>query len=537
MNWRGPAIILATSTQSFPPARVAPLSPGFHSAQWGRWTRVLAPSFADCFFVAVLIWLFVCGASGWKGLLMDGDTGWHIRTGEYILANHAVPTHDLFSFSKPGAPWFAWEWLSDVIFGLLFRIGGLKAIVLFAGALIAVYATVLLRYAIWRGANALLAAAATFFAVGSASLHFLARPHLFTLLFLPACLWLVEADRRKNTRWIWALIPVTVIWTNLHGGFLVFLVLLALLVAGNALEAFLGRPRWPAVRRYSLLLLGCSAASFVNPLGIGLHFHIIEYLRADWIRNLVQEFQAPTFRSEGQFQYEVLLIAGVVVAGALIRRRSLPEAFWLLFLAHCSLTSVRHVPLYASIAAPLVASELSVWWKSIAAERAKSSIVRILHQLGEDIAPSFRWMSVWPVAVVAALMAINAPIQWPADFPSEAFPVAMVHQNQALLESGRLLAPDQWGDYLIYSNYPKQRVFVDGRSDFYGESLGKEYLHLLQGAYDWRTILKRYGFDRALLPVDWPLTAILKLDPAWHVVKDDGKAILFLRLGHESVPN
>ena len=76
---------------------------------------LLTPSLSDCFFVAIMMWLFVCGASGWKSLLMDGDTGWHIRTGEYILAHHAVPTHDLFSFSKPDAPWFAWEWLSDVL--------------------------------------------------------------------------------------------------------------------------------------------------------------------------------------------------------------------------------------------------------------------------------------------------------------------------------------------------------------------------------------------------------------------------------------
>jgi hypothetical protein len=60
-----------------------------------------------------------------------------------------------------------------------------------------------------------------------------------------------------------------------------------------------------------------------------------------------------------------------------------------------------------------------------------------------------------------------------------------------------LLTVDQWGDYLIYCFYPQQKVFVDGRSDFYGEALGKEYLHLLQGAYDWRTILQRHGFDRA----------------------------------------
>ena len=146
-------------------------------------------------------------------------------------------------------------------------------------------------------------------------------------------------------------------------------------------------------------------------------------------------------------------------------------------------------------------------------------------------------MSVWPALVVAALIAIDAPIKWPTDFPSEAFPVAMVHQNAELLQSGRLLTPDQWGDYLIYCYYPRQRVFVDGRSDFYGESLGREYLHLLQGAYDWRAILKRYGFDRALLPVDWPLTTILKLDPSWRVMKDDGKAILFRAPGQDARGN
>jgi len=186
-------------------------------------------------------------------------------------------------------------------------------------------------------------------------------------------------------------------------------------------------------------------------------------------------------------------------------------------------------PLYATLAAPLIASELSAWWMAAAPKFSKASIFRILHQLGEDIAPSFRWMSIWPTVVVVALMAIDAPIQWPTDFPTEAFPVAMVHQNASVLRAGRLLTPDQWGDYLIYWYYPQQRVFVDGRSDFYGETLGKEYLHLLQGSYDWRAIIQKYGFDRALLPVEWPLSSILKLDPSWQVIKDDGKALLFLR--------
>ena len=47
-------------------------------------------------------------------MLGDGDTGWHIRTGEWILAHGQVPRQDMFSFTKPGEPWFAWEWLWDV---------------------------------------------------------------------------------------------------------------------------------------------------------------------------------------------------------------------------------------------------------------------------------------------------------------------------------------------------------------------------------------------------------------------------------------
>jgi hypothetical protein len=508
--------------------------------------RIFKPSLSDCFFIALILWMFVWGVSGWIALLGDGDTGWHIRTGQYILEQHRVPTQDLFSFSRPGAPWFAWEWLTDVTYAVSFQMAGLKGIVLVAAVMIALFATVVLRYTLWRGANGLVAAVTTMLTVGASSMHFLARPHLFTLLLLPVCLWLLEADRRKNTRWIWALIPVTAVWTNLHGGFLIFLACLGLLVAAYAIEMALGHQTlghqnreaaWRRIRRYSALLAGCSLASLANPYGVQLHVHIAEYLRADWIRNLVQEFQAPTFRSEGQLQYELLLLAGLITTGFLFRRRMIAEGLWVLFLAHSSLISVRHAPLYAAVAAPLIASEISEWWRASVAGLRKSSVLRILYQLGEDLAPGFRRTSVWPAVLVLSLVALDAPFKWPRDFPEIMFPTAMIHQHADLIASGRLLTPDQWGDYVIYSFYPRQKVYVDGRSDFYGEQLGQEYLHLMQGASDWKTIMDRNGFNIALLPVDWPLASMLKLDPRWHVVQDDTKAILFQRLSQQAPKN
>jgi hypothetical protein len=460
---------------------------------------------------------------------MDGDTGWHIRVGEYILDHRAVPTHDLFSFSKPGAPWFAWEWLTDVLYGTLFRLAGLKAIVLWAAVIIAAYSTVLLRYALWRGANSLIAGLITLLAIGSGTVHFLARPHLITLLLLPVSMWLIEADRRRNTRALWLLVPLTAVWTNLHGGFVMFLACLALLVAGTLVEVRLRKATMRAAVRYTLLLLACSAASLVNPYGTNLHVHILDYLRSGWIRNVVQEFQAPTFRSEGQLQFEILLVAGFVLCGFLLQKRKITELLWVMFLGHSALTSLRHAPLYACVAGPIIAAELSGWWAGWAGGQTKTSVAHILYQMGEDLRFSFRRISLWPALLVTVLMILEAPVPWPKDFPSEGFPVMMIHRHADLLESGRVLTSDQWGDYLIYALYPQVKVFIDGRSDFYGEMLGQHYLHMLQGQYDWEDNLKRYGFNVALVPVEWPLASLLKRSANWKIVQDDHQCILFVR--------
>ena len=462
---------------------------------------------------------------------MDGDAGWHIRVGDYILDHRAVPAQDMFSFSKPGAAWFAWEWLTDVVYGVLFRIAGLKAIVLFAGIVIALYATVLLRYAVWRGAHVFIAAVITLMSISIASVHFHARPHLLTLLLMPICIWLIEADRRENKRTVWLLIPITALWTNLHGGFLMLLACIAFLVLGSLMEVRFANASSRPVARYTLLLAGCSAASLLNPYGIKLHAHIAEYLRSDWIRNMIQEFQAPTFRSEGQLHFEILLLAGLIAAGILLKRRRITEFLWLVFLGHSALTSLRHAPLYASIAGPLLASELTLWWQSWILRRNKASILAIVYQLGEDLAASFRRTTFWPVLLLIVIATLEVRLPWPQDFPKEAFPVEIVRQNSGALVSGRVLTTDQWADYLIYRFYPKARVFFDGRSDFYGESLGQQYFHLMQGAHDWESIMNRYGFTVALLPVDWPLSSLLKQSRQWVVAKDDGSAILFVRRG------
>ena len=517
-----PTDVSPFNTRSDRPDALASLT----TTRAGRW---LVPSLTDLLFIAFFVWLFVAGSGGWNGFLADGDTGWHIRTGEFILDHHAVPQTDLFSFTRPGAPWFAWEWLCDVLFAIAHRWCGLKGVVLIAGTVIAVWPVLLLRQALWRGAHLWVALAATLPGVGAASIHFLARPHVFTLLFTTVCVWMVESDRRSPGWRLWLLVPVTAVWTNLHGGFLLLIGLLGLTALGSAAEAWAGVGGWKDARRYAMAATACAGASLVNPYGIGLHTHILQYLRSDWIRNVVQEFKAPDFRSESQLQYEALLMAGLAAATLLILRRRYVHALWLLAMAHLSLTSLRHVPIYVAVAAPILAEVYSELWTSAARKSRKNSTLFILDRIGIDAGRAFQRTSLWLVGFVLAYSMVTSAAKWPRDFPTTHFPTTLVHSHRDILSTGRVLTMDQWGDYLIYSFYPSQRVFADGRSDFYGPELGNEYLLAVGGDYRWRQTLDRYGVDTVLAPVSWALATILKSDPAWRVIADDGKAILFVR--------
>jgi hypothetical protein len=528
--------IPAAGPSALPVAVKRPKNRQMESVLQKRWARLLIPSLSDLFFIAVMCWLFL-GAYGWTALLADGDAGWHIRSGEYVLDHHAVPRQDPYSFSKPGAPWYAWEWLSDATCAVLYRAAGLKGVVLAAGVLIALFSTLLIRRITRLGVNALVALLVALPAVGSASMHFLARPHVFTLVLLSFSMWMIETDRdgsAPRARIFW-LLPLVVVWTNLHGGFVALVAVLGLTAIGAAIEEWLGAKDWTKPLRYAALAAGCGAASLVNPYGWGLHQHILEYLRSDWIRNVIQEFQSPSFRSENMLQFEALLFAGLIAAGSLFRRRRIAEGLWILVFAYLALSSVRHVPVFVAVTIPLIAAEVASWWQAFTQGAPKNSLAGILNQMAADSAPQFRRTSMWPAAFVAALVSIGQPIKWPSDFPAQLFPVAMVHAHESQIAAARVLTTDQWGDYLIFLHPERQKVFVDGRSDFYGPEVGNEYIRLVNGGWDWERLMNKYKFDLALLPVELPIVQLLKQSPAWRVAQDDGKHVLLVLRG-ASVP-
>jgi hypothetical protein len=268
----------------------------------------------------------------------------------------------------------------------------------------------------------------------------------------------------------------------------------------------------------------------INPYGLGLHRHLLEYLRSDWIRNMVMEFHSPDFHSESMLYLEILLFLGILSLPALVRRRKVVEVLWIGYFAHQALASARHIPLFVLIAAPIIGAELNTWWNMWVSRQPRKSIATIFDQISVEMSPGFRWTSGWLLILVLVLF-LSGSVIWPQDFPERWFPVKIAAAHAAEIRASRVLAPDQWGDYLIFKGYPEQKVFIDGRSDFYGPELGKEYLDMVRGRYDWRALMDKYHFDLVLAPVDWPLVSLLKNQADWGVVEDDGKAVLMRKLG------
>jgi hypothetical protein len=328
---------------------------------------------------------------------------------------------------------------------------------------------------------------------------------------------------------------LSALWINLHGGFFALPATLAVLAAGSCLEAGLDKerrsPMWAAARRLATLTAATLGASLLNPYGIGLHRHVADFLTSDWIRGAVEEFQSPQFRSEGSLHFELLLVAALLLAGTLLARRRVADALLVIFWGHMALTSARHIPVFVVVNAPLVAVEISRLWEGWVSGSSARSPGRILWTLGVDLSAGFGRLSFWGPALVALVMMLTPAGRWPSDFPDSRFPSVLTRDESSRLSAARVFTSDQWGDYLIYRCWPHQKVFIDGRSDFYGPAVGQDYLRLMEARPGWQNLLRKYEIGVALLPREWPLAELMAKDPEWSRIGGDGLGVLYERVG------
>ncbi len=345
--------------------------------------RVL-PSLTDLAFLMPIVFLFT-RMDGVKSMLGDGDTGWHIRTGQWILANGRVPHKDIFSYTKPGDPWYAWEWLWDVCFAWLYDHGGLAIVVAVNIVLISLTFALLFRLVQRHCENPFVAIAVTFLACSASSLHWLARPHLVTMLFTVILLFVLNRDREARTRWLWALPVFFILWTNLHGGFLVGLIVIAGYMAGELATGLFTadspqrRASLASAKRYALTVLACAAATIVNPYTYHLHAHIYQFLTEPYHLQHINEYQSISFHSAAALYVEFLILFGAFSAAwFVVKRRDFVPLVLIAGWAHLALFAARNIPLFGIVAAPFVAQAVSEMLRGLEQAQAAAWLHRAI---------------------------------------------------------------------------------------------------------------------------------------------------------------
>ncbi len=386
----------------------------------------------------------------------------------------------------------------------------------------------------------------TMLAVASSSVHWLARPHLFTLLFLVLFYFVCESVREGRTTFAglpyYVLLPAgTVLWANLHGGFVIGILMVGVYGAGEVLTlAFSADPamRRPAATRAAHWFgtaAACLAASLLNPYGWRLHVHLFEYLRDPYASQHIAEFFSLSFHHPAAIFFEALLLLSAASVFWYGSQGRFTESLLLLIFGHAGLLAARNIPLFAIVSTPLLAAAVDAWLVRLPhldvagwLRRAGARFNEIAAQTtATDALPRWHVVSVAGFALVAAILFAPAP---PKRFRSEYDPKSYPAGAIEVLRrdpAARIFTHDEWGDYLIWRLYPTGRVFVDGRSDFYGDDFENKYIDVLNVKHDWEQILDGFGVNTILMPPGAPLAGVLKESTRWHSVYDDGVAVIF----------
>ena len=501
-----------------------------------RLSRRLLPSIpAICF---IIWWIVASVVFPDRMLNADGDMFRHITHGSWMLEHGRLITEDPFSFSKGGAPFVAFEYGSQLLYALVFKLGGLAGVAIFAGLLIATAYALLARFLLSRGVDALLAYLTVVVAAVLGAVHWVARPHLITLL-LVMVLWHFLEHRKDavtggSPRRLAMVFGLFVLWANMHGGFVFGLAVIGVYFAGSALEMMAHSDAERAVwrlRAMEYLLLGIVglAGSFLTPHGWRLHQHIITTLGDSYLLNNTQEFMSPDFHEiTGKLFLAVLLL---VIAGfALVPRRpDFRRLLLLLALTYISLNARRNIQLFGAMVAPALALHATPWWQRLRDWRGIRAV------FDRDARLSVTW------PYVAAMLLLFTPLfvaggnigglqVVPNSVSPVVFPAGVVERARADSLQGRLFHDFIWGGYLLHA-WPEQKVFIDGGTDFYGDELMYTYINTTERGMGWRDSLARWEFDLVLVPTSSVFVQELLQDEQWKVRDCDATATLVERSG------
>ncbi|HVV26427.1 MAG TPA: hypothetical protein VHC40_00525 [Rhizomicrobium sp.] len=434
------------------------------------------------------------------GLLNDGDTYWHIRAGDWMLAHHAVLRADVFSYTAAGAPWHTQEWLAEIAMALAWGAGGWAGVHLLFAAAAGLTACVTAGFVRMRVAfvPALLAVVLGLSCVTGS---LLARPHLLALPLL--AIWTAGlADARAKTRAPhWALILVMPIWANLHGSFLFGLALAGALFVEAVMEA---RAREKAATQWGLFLAAAAAASMLTPFGFQTLLFPFQLIAMQGLGH-IGEWQPTDFARLSPFA--VALLAALFLFGSGKVKVPVFRLLILVGLVWLALSHSRHQMVLGVVAPIMIAPSLAASWP--VEDRPGRPLFAALAALGFAVLVAMR--------LVTPVTRGDDPVT-PAS--------ALAHVPRFVRETP-VLNDYSFGGWLIWNGV---RPFIDSRADLYGDLFLSDYANITAPDRDALAAALTYYHARwTIFAAGAPVVKLMDATPGWHRLYADKLAVVHVK--------
>ena len=447
---------------------------------------------------------------GGNRLLIDPDTLWQVTVGQWIIDHRAVPETDVFSFTMRGQPWISTQWLSQVVFAKSHALFGWSGpVVISAAAIAATFAlfTRFLNRHLSESTTLVFFAAALVLTVG----HLLARPHVLAMPVMVAwTIGLVAAADRREAPSLW-LLPLMALWSNLHGGFVFGLVLIAP-IALDAVVSAKANARRALVLRWAAFGIAALIAACVNPYGWNALLAAQKILSLGGALPLIMEWRPADFGSLGPLEICLLLGLGL----ALWRGIRLPPLRIVLLLGflHMALSQARAGEILALLAPLVLAAPLAaqIGGSEVLHSRTAAPLRGVL----------FAFIAVLVMAGTVAYAAVHRFEPHP-----HSAPVAAVAELRKL-HVERVFNDYDFGGYLIASGVAP---FIDGRTELYGEKFFVDH-NAASGLMEPENLfrlLEQYKIEATLMRTQSAATKLLDHIDGWQKIYADDIATIHVR--------
>jgi hypothetical protein len=442
------------------------------------------------------------------------DLAYQIRAGDIMLRTHHLLATDVFSFTSAGQPWLNQQWGAQVVFALLYRLGGWPLLVVVRALLAAGIGGLVYLACRARGAGIKPAAGLTLASFALWMPGAILRPQLFGLLLFALTLWILS-DRERNPGRLWWIPAIVMVWANVHGSF----VLAPVLVGLAWLEARGGKERPGLAGRLVRVGLLSTVAANINPYGVRVWRYAVGIPTNRIIADTIQEWRPPTIRTEVGLAF---FISVAVIAVLLARsRRAAPwpplVALGVFFLL--GLFAVRGIYWWALAVPPVMVGLLPHLRKRTVRE-TRSPVNTALAAMVVLLAVLFLpwWRTSGPTGSAALLD--HAP-------PGVTAALATV-----LRPGDRVFDPELWGSWLEF-RFPQNTVFDDSRIEVFSPSVWSQYDGVSAAAEGWQGVLDRWHVRVVVASrrQQGRLIAAMRSDPGWRLVHEDADGLVFVRTG------